>query len=92
MMVKTVTALALRLVRKDAPERPLYWRPPCQSEIKRTLRGALAGGESGYVRWAFAGRARVHSMQMVNVGFPERTQVWFRNGGRVESTAKAGIN
>jgi hypothetical protein len=23
MMVKTVTALALRLVRKDAPERPL---------------------------------------------------------------------
>jgi len=31
-------------------------------------------------------------MQMVNAGFPEQTLVWFRNGGRIESTAKAGIN
>jgi hypothetical protein len=45
--------------------------------------------KSPYVRLAFAGRERVHSMQMVNAGFPERTLVWFRNGGCIESTAKA---
>src|SRR5260221_13616166 len=48
--------------------------------------------KSPYVRRAFAGRERLHSMQMVNARFPEWTPVWFRNGGYVQSTAMAGIN
>ena len=39
MILKTVTAFALRLNRQtDGPERPLMVDPPCQSDIKRTLR------------------------------------------------------
>src|ERR1700731_3297679 len=48
VMVKTVTAPALRLVRRtDAPERPLIVAPPCQSEIKRTLRRARRQSKTG---------------------------------------------
>jgi len=76
MMVKIVTALALRLDRqKDAPERPLI-APPCQSEIKRTLRPAIPPSKT--VSWrGFARREKVHSVQMVNVRFPERVGYGF---------------
>jgi hypothetical protein len=30
---------------------------------------------------AFRASCALHLMQMVNVGFPEKNPVWFRNGG-----------
>jgi hypothetical protein len=77
MMLKIVTALALRLDRqKDAPKRPLIVTPPCQSEIKRTLRHAVPQSKTVCSR-GFTRRAMAHSMQMVNVGFPQRVLYGF---------------
>src|SRR5687767_7949818 len=70
MILKTVTALALRLVRQtDAPERPHYpCAPPCQSELKRTLR---RGGRSANTAHSprFHPRHDAHSTRMVNDRF-----------------------
>ena len=65
MILKTVTALALRLVRQtDAPERPLF-APPCQSEIKRTLKRRER--QTNTVHWrGFHAPHNVHSTRMVN--------------------------
>ena len=55
---------------KDAPERLLYRCHTCQSEIKRTLR-ARGSRSKTRCRRRFRMSATVHSMQMVNGGFPE---------------------
>ena len=77
MILKTVTALALRLVRQtDAPERPLYrCAPPCQSEIKRTLRRGGAAANTAHSRGFHAPRD-VHSTRMVNDRFPEPRSIY----------------
>ena len=82
MIFKTVTAFALRLfVEQTRRNAPFIVAPPCQSEIKRTLRRPGRGQRPRSLR-GFAGPGTAHSVQMVNVGFPDRDRVWFRNGGR----------
>ena len=56
MILKTVTALALRLVRPDrrAGTPPLSLRAPCQSEIKRTLRRGERPPNTACIRRIFA--------------------------------------
>ena len=67
---KTITALALRLVRRtDAPERPHYLiRPPCQSELKRTLRRGDTPANTVHRR-GFDAPRDAHSTRMVNDRF-----------------------
>src|SRR5580704_1013521 len=82
IMVKTVTAPALRLVRRtDAPERPLIVAPPCQSEIKRTLRRARRQSKTVCSRGVHMPRTGLFG------GDGERrvsgtSPAWFRKGGR----------
>ena len=70
MILKILTALALRLVRQtDAPERPHYaYPPPCQSELKRTLRRGRAPTNTVHSR-EFHVPHNVHSTRMVNDRF-----------------------
>jgi hypothetical protein len=70
MILKTITALALRLVRRtDAPERPHYLiRPPCQSELKRTLRRGDTPANTVHRR-GFDAPRDAHSTRMVNDRF-----------------------
>ena len=87
MIFKTVTSLALRLVRlagslADAPERPLIVASTCQSELKRTLRRASPRPKTVPSR-GFADVAAAHSTQMVNGGFPEPASYGFE---RVDAT------
>jgi hypothetical protein len=73
MILKTVTSLALRLVRRsDAPERPLIFAPPCQSELKRTLRHGGLPPKPAYSR-GFNLSCDAHSTRMVNDRFPARS-------------------
>jgi hypothetical protein len=73
MILKTVTLLALRLVRRtDAPERPLIFAPPCQSELKRTLRPG-GGAENTVHSRGFNGARASHLMRMVNDRFPAQS-------------------
>src|SRR5450755_2806030 len=81
MIFKIVTALALRLDRqKDAPERPLIVTPPCQSEIKRTLRYAVPQAKT-------ARSPGFHTPRDGSFGADGERRVsttrpvWFRNGG-----------
>src|SRR5258707_15418192 len=69
MILKTVTGLALRLIRReDAPERLLIVEPPCQSDLKRVLRrpGLLPDTVSSQ---RFLGDLAMSSLVMVNTGF-----------------------
>jgi hypothetical protein len=70
MILKTVTALALRFVgQTDAPERPHYsFVSPCQSELKRTLRHAESPTNTVHSR-GFHALHNVHSTRMVNDRF-----------------------
>src|SRR5829696_8295171 len=70
MILKILTALALRLARQtDAPERPHYaYPPPCQSELKRTLRRGRAPTNTVHSR-EFHVPHDVHSTRMVNDRF-----------------------
>ena len=70
MILKTITALALRLVRQtDAPETPpLSLRPPCQSELKRTLRRGGPPANAVHSQAFYAPHA-AHSALMVNDRF-----------------------
>jgi hypothetical protein len=65
---------------KDAPERRLIVAPPCQSEIKRTLRRAGAIAEDGI----FTARGR-RWHRSINANGERRVSgvepLWFRNGG-----------
>ena len=71
MILKTVTALALGLfVKQTCRNAPFIVASTCQSEIKRTLRRAGPRPKTVSSR-GFADVAAAHSMQMVNVGFPE---------------------
>ena len=70
MILKTLTALALGLfvvlTRRNAP---FIFGPPCQSELKRTLRHG--GGPSNTVHSrGFDPFHGVHSTRMVNDRFP----------------------
>jgi hypothetical protein len=61
---------------KDAPERPLIFRPPCQSEIKRTLRHQSRPAKT--VLWrGFRKPRNIHSAGMVNAGFPTPSRYGF---------------
>ena len=81
MILKTVTALALRLVRRtDAPERPLIVAPPCQSEIKRTLRRGGRPANTMHSR-GFRGPARRSFNADGERQVSSRDRLWFRNGG-----------
>jgi hypothetical protein len=95
MMFKTVTAFALRLVRRtDAPERPFIVASTCQSEIKRTLRRLERRPNTAALR-GLASRQPVHSIQMVNVGFPKTTWYGFERVDALEAAiidAKTAIN
>jgi hypothetical protein len=78
MILKTVTALALRLVASNrrAGNAPLIVAPPCQSEIKRTLRRRLRAPRTVFSP-AFAVVAADDSIAMVNVGFPRLARYGF---------------
>src|SRR6516162_4259868 len=81
MILNTITALAPRYARRsDPPERPLVVVPPCQSDIKRTLRRA-GSVENAVYHWAFRVAPGAHSPLMVNRRFPFEICSWFRNGG-----------
>src|SRR6267378_7016871 len=85
IMLKTITALALRLVgQKDAPERLLIVTPPCQSEIKRTLRHTASQPKNVSPPGSTQGET-AHSLRMVNTRFPQRigmvSKWWTRRAG-----------
>ena len=64
MIFKMVTVLAFRLARQlDAPQRPFIVAPPCQSDIKRTLKRP-AGRQRPDLRAGFACRQAAHSIRM----------------------------
>src|SRR6185437_14495624 len=65
------SAMSSKQTRRNAP---FMVATPCQSEIKRTLRLAGQPPRTACSRGFRAGETW-HSMQMVNVGFPERT--WY---------------
>src|SRR3954467_8574285 len=70
MILKTVTGLALRLIRReDAPERLLIVEPPCQSDLKRTLRQRGAPPDTASSQ-GFLDDLTTSSAGMVNTGFP----------------------
>ena len=64
--------------------------PPCQSEIKRTLRRAGRHSKTAFCR-GFRMPRKVHSMQMVNAGFPERTGYGFEMVDAPERTDSPAI-
>ena len=71
-----VTRASALFVVKDAPERPLIFRPPCQSEIKRTLRHQSRPAMT--VLWrGFRKPRNIHSAGMVNAGFPTPSRYGF---------------
>src|ERR1700760_2406949 len=86
MMFKIVTALALRFFRRtDAPERPLVVAPPCQSDIKRTLRAP--GRRPGETRGTLFSRGFLAAAKNPFDPNGERPvsgtgALWFRNSGR----------
>ena len=82
MILKTVPALALSAMSSINTRRkaPFVVVPPCQSEIKRTLRRASCVG-NGLAFSEHSNIAALRSMQMVNVGFPKTVWIWFRKGG-----------
>src|SRR5580704_3440935 len=57
-------------------KRPLIVAPPCQSEIKRTLRRRLRAPQTVFSS-AFALVAADHSVAMVNAGFPRLARYGF---------------
>ena len=82
MILKTVPAFALSAKSsiKTRRKAPFVVVPPCQSEIKRTLRRASCVG-NGLAFSEHSNIAALRSMQMVNVGFPKTVWIWFRKGG-----------
>src|SRR6478609_4930458 len=85
MILKTVTGLALRLIRReDAPERLLIVEPPCQSDLKRTLRQRGAPPDTVSSQ-GFLGDLTTSSARMVNTGFhrdPHGFEMVDGRGGR----------
>src|ERR1700722_15670089 len=63
-------------VKQTRRNAPFIVAPPCQSEIKRTLRRRLGAPETLFWR-AFALVAADDSTRMVNVGFPEPARYGF---------------
>ncbi len=79
MILKTVTGLALRLIRrKDAPERLLIVEPTCQSDIKRTLRRSRPRARTPRHRGHFPDDLSFPSVRMVNAKFPPLQPYGFR--------------
>src|SRR5881409_970379 len=69
MILKTVTGLALRLIRReDAPERLLIVESPCQSDLKRVLRRSGLPPDTASTRRILSDLA-TSSVGMVNTGF-----------------------
>jgi hypothetical protein len=91
-MFKIVTALALQFYRRtDAPERPIFVAPPCQSDIKRTLRAAAP--QPDQTRTALFSRGFRLPAQNAFDPNGERPvsaadRLWFRNGGRTVPIAR----
>jgi hypothetical protein len=92
MILKTVTALALRLVRQtDAPERPLVFAPPCQSELKLTLRrGGWLAEHRAFAEVSRLGRRSFDADGERKVS--GAIDLWFRNGGCRGDDRSRGIN
>ncbi len=59
---------------------PLSCAPPCQSELKRTLRRGGRPANTVHSQ-GFHPRHDAHSTRMVNDRFTSRVDLWFRNGG-----------
>src|SRR5882724_3981789 len=84
MIFKTVTALALRLVRlnRRAGTPPCIVTSTCQSEIKRTLRLANRCGRSPYLRGIFRDARRSFNADGERE-VSKSDEIWFRNGSRL---------